>query len=122
MHVTVIDPDAPYPPTSGKRLRSLNLLLPLAKRHRVTYLFRSDPQRRAEVQPAADHRRAAGVTPLPVEQPLPSKGGALFAWRLFANLFSSLPYSVASHLGRPLRDAVRLHARSERVDLWHFEW
>ena len=30
MHVTIIDPDAPYPPTSGKRLRSLNLLLPLA--------------------------------------------------------------------------------------------
>jgi glycosyltransferase involved in cell wall biosynthesis len=122
MHVTVIDPDAPYPPTSGKRLRSLNLLLPLAKRHHLTYLFRAEPERASEMKAAVEHLTAAGVTPLPVEQALPSKGGPRFALRLAANLFSSLPYSVATHLGAPLREAVRRHAATAQVDLWHLEW
>jgi polysaccharide biosynthesis protein PslH len=122
LHVTVLDPDAPYPPTSGKRLRSLHLLLPLARRHRVTYIFRGEPHRRSETKAACDHLHAAGVTPLAVEQPLPTKGGPLFGLRLAANLFSPLPYSVASHLGGPLREAVRRHAAAGRVDLWHLEW
>src|SRR5947199_242611 len=122
MHVTIIDGDAPYPPTSGKRLRSLNLLLPLARRHRVTYIFRGEPQRRAETKAAVDYLTAAGVTPLAVEQPLPRKGGPLFPLRLAANLLSPLPYSIASHQGGALREAVRRHAGTERVDLWHLEW
>jgi|SRR5579884_2077901 len=122
MHVTVLDADAPYPPTSGKRLRSLNLLLPLARRHRVTYIFRGDPERRSETKAAVDYLTAAGVTPLAVEQPLPRKGGPLFPLRLAANLLSPLPYSIASHQGRALREGVRRHADTERVDLWHLEW
>ena len=36
MRVAVVDSDLPYPPTSGKRLRSLHLMLPLAGRWTVS--------------------------------------------------------------------------------------
>ncbi len=48
MNVVVLDGDVSYPPTSGKRLRTLSLMLPLARRHRLTYLARGGA-RTAEV-------------------------------------------------------------------------
>ena len=36
MHVVIVDGDVSYPATSGKRLRTLNLMLQVAKRHRIT--------------------------------------------------------------------------------------
>ena len=38
LHVVIVDEELPYPPTSGKRIRTLNLVLRLAGRHRLTYL------------------------------------------------------------------------------------
>jgi polysaccharide biosynthesis protein PslH len=121
LNVTIVDSDAPYPMTSGKRLRSLNLVLPLAGRHRITYLFRATPghpDREASVTFLRDH----GIEPLPVDQPLPRKQGPLFGLRLARNLFSSWPYSVTSHLGPALRKAVHTHASTRKVDLWQLEW
>ena len=43
MHVVIIDGDVSYPATSGKRLRTLNLMLQAAKRHRITYIGRCAP-------------------------------------------------------------------------------
>ena len=45
MNVVVIDAAVSYPPTSGKRLRTLNLMLPPARRHRITYLAGDDHAR-----------------------------------------------------------------------------
>src|SRR5262249_32810530 len=42
--------------------------------------------------------------------------------RLAANLLSRLPYSVASHNSRLLRQAIRQYAASHSVDLWQCEW
>src|SRR5437764_6305133 len=39
-HAVIVDADVSYPATSGKRLRTLHLMLRLAKRHRVTYIDR----------------------------------------------------------------------------------
>jgi glycosyltransferase involved in cell wall biosynthesis len=38
------------------------------------------------------------------------------------NLFSSLPYTVASHTSPALTDALRRIATQQPVDLWHVEW
>jgi len=38
MHIAILDEELPYPMTSGKRLRTLNLLMRLARRHRLTYI------------------------------------------------------------------------------------
>lgn len=119
MKVVVIDADVSYPPTSGKRLRTLNLLLPLAREHSITYIGRltgDDSTAPAARQFFRDH----GIEPVFVHHPLPRKSGLRFYARLAANLVSTLPYSVSTHLSRPLREAAARVA--ERADLWHLEW
>ena len=46
LHVAMVDEELPYPPTSGKRIRTLNLTLRLARRHHVTYIAycNADPE------------------------------------------------------------------------------
>jgi glycosyltransferase involved in cell wall biosynthesis len=120
MHVTIIDGDVSYPPNSGKRLRTLRLMLPLALRHRITYIARSESL--AKDAAAADFLQSQGITPILVEAPLPVKSGAAFYARLAGNLLSPLPYSVASHTHDAVREAVARHAAAAPVDLWQLEW
>src|SRR6185369_10459147 len=97
MHAVIVDGDVSYPPTSGKRLRTLNLMLRLARRHRVTYVARCDAQH-ADAQQAREHLGDHGIETILVDHPLPRKKGLAFGGRLAANLLlSDLPYSVASH-------------------------
>jgi glycosyltransferase involved in cell wall biosynthesis len=121
MQVAVVDSDLPYPPTSGKRLRSLHLMLPLARRHRVTYVCRGRRDT-PEAKTATDFLRDHGVEPVLYEDVLPRKSGPGFYARLAANLLSSRPYSVNSTLGPALRAAVTDHAVPGRADLVHFVW
>ena len=36
VHVAMVDEELPYPANSGKRIRTLNLTIRLAQRHRIT--------------------------------------------------------------------------------------
>jgi polysaccharide biosynthesis protein PslH len=121
MHAVIVDGDISYPPTSGKRLRTLNLMLPLAKRHQLTYIGRGDATR-AEAKDAIAFLEGHGIRTLLVDHPLARKSGPLFYARLAANLLSSLPYSVTSHSSQPMREAVGAYAAAHRVDVWQFEW
>ena len=47
-----------YPPTSGKRLRTLNLIVRLAKRHQLTYVGRCQNYA-ADAPVAAEYLRDA---------------------------------------------------------------
>jgi glycosyltransferase involved in cell wall biosynthesis len=116
-----VDEELPYPPTSGKRIRTLNLTLRLARRHRLTYLCHrnADPE---EAQAAAEFFAVHGIRTVVVDRAVPPKAGAGFYARLAANLLSPLPYSVASHNSRALRQALLAHAAAHPVDLWHCEW
>jgi glycosyltransferase involved in cell wall biosynthesis len=121
LHVVLLDEELPYPLTSGKRIRTANLVLRLARRHRLTYLCHRNADEQEARQAAtffADH----GVETVMVERSVPRKSGLGFYLRLAANLFSPLPYSVASHTSRALKDAVRQYAASHSVDLWQCEW
>lgn len=121
LHVALVDEELPYPPTSGKRIRTLSLLLRLAGRHRLTYVCHrnADP---GEARRAAAFLNERGVETVVVDRAVPRKSGPLFYARLAANLLSPLPYSVASHASRALRRAVADLAARERVDLWQCEW
>ncbi|HBI44187.1 MAG TPA: glycosyl transferase family 1 [Planctomycetales bacterium] len=121
LNVVIVDEELPYPPTSGKRIRTLNLTLRLARRHRITYICHrnSDP---AEARQATDFFRDQGIAARTVDWSPPPKSGAAFYARLAANLLSPLPYSAVSHDSQPLRQALREHAASHPVDLWHCEW
>lgn len=120
-HVAVLDEELPYPLTSGKRIRTLNLLRHLAGRYRITYLARRNAES-VEVAPASELFQSLGITPLLVAPPVPAKSGLGFYARLGGNLFAPLPYSVATHAGRDFRRAVNELAERDPVDLWHCEW
>jgi glycosyltransferase involved in cell wall biosynthesis len=121
MHVAIIDGDVSYPATSGKRLRTLNLMLQVAQRHRITYVGRcGTDSEEARVAPA--FLREHNIEPILVPHPVPSKSGLAFYSRLFANLFAAWPYSVTSHQSEPMRQAITQLAGRERVDLWQLEW
>src|SRR5436305_3969607 len=93
LRVAVVDEELPYPMTSGKRIRTLNLLLRLAGRHRITYVCHrnADPD---EARVAAGFLAQHGIEPVVVNRVVPPKSGPLFYGRLLLNLLSPLPYSV----------------------------
>jgi glycosyltransferase involved in cell wall biosynthesis len=121
LRVAVLDEELPFPLTSGKRIRTFNLLARLAARHRVTVLCHKNPDR-DESLAAEDAFDEIGVETVVVERAVPPKSGAGFYARLAGNLLSPLPYSVATHAGPALADAARAFAAENRVDVWHCEW
>src|SRR5256714_13470616 len=92
--VVRVDEELPYPPTSGKRIRTLNLARRLARRHRLTFLCHrnADP---GEAEAARAHFEDLGIETVVVERAVPPKAGPAFYARLAAHLLSPLPHSVA---------------------------
>jgi len=121
LRVVMVDEELPYPPTSGKRIRTLNLTLRLARRHRLTYVCHRNADAE-EARQAADFFAENGIETIVVDRAVPTKSGPRFYLRLAANLLSPLPYSVATHNSRALRQALAELARKQRVDVWHCEW
>lgn len=121
MHAVIIDGDVSYPATSGKRLRTLNLMLQLAKRHQITYVGRCAADSE-EASVAPSFLRAHGIEPILLSCPVPRKSGLKFYSRLVANLFSALPYSVVSHQSQAIRKQISKIATTNRVDVWQVEW
>jgi glycosyltransferase involved in cell wall biosynthesis len=121
LRVVMVDEELPYPPTSGKRIRTLNLTLRLAQRHRLTYVCHRNADA-DEAQKAAAFFADRGIETVVVDRIVPPKSGPRFYLRLAANLLSPLPYSVATHQSRALRQALADLARRQRVDVWHCEW
>lgn len=121
LRVAVLDEELPYPLTTGKRIRTFNLLSRLADRHRVTMLCHRNPD--AEEAAAGEAAiRKLGIETVIVDRTVPPKSGPTFYARLAGNLLSPLPYSVATHASPTLAEAVRRHAAAQRVDVWHCEW
>jgi len=121
LHVAVLDEELPFPLTSGKRIRTFNLLTQLAKTHRITYVAHRNPDDE-EVRVAAKALRDHGIFPIVVEREIPPKSGIGLYGRLFKNLFSPLPYSVTSHASKQFQAAVDRLAKEDPPDLWHCEW
>jgi len=120
VRVAIVGPSFPYPPTSGNRIRTVNLLVRLARRHRITYIcYRENDRRRAHqaVEYLGDH----GIESVEVDHAVPSKRGIGFYARLAANLMSPLPYSVASFAKTALRRAISDYAARHEIDLWQAE-
>jgi glycosyltransferase involved in cell wall biosynthesis len=121
MKAVVVDGDLCYPANSGKRLRTMHLVLRMAARHEVTYLCRCTA-RGHEAAQAREFLGDHGIRTVLVDHTVPRKAGPLFYARLATNLLSPLPYSVTSHTGPALRQALRAYAAENEVDLWQFEW
>jgi glycosyltransferase involved in cell wall biosynthesis len=120
LHVVIVDEELPYPPTSGKRVRSLNLALRLARRHRLTYLC-CRHRNTAEALQARVFFLDHGIRTVLVDRPVRHQSTLGHCTRLAANLLSPLPWSVDRHTIRPLGEAIRQYAANNRVDLWQCE-
>ena len=121
LHVVIVDEELPYPPTSGKRIRTLNLALRLARRHQLTFLCHRNADAE-EARRARDFLEAQGIEAVCVPRRVPPKSGPGFYARLAVNLFSPVPYSVATHNSAELRHALLDYAATNTVDLWQCEW
>jgi len=121
LHVAVLDEELPYPLTSGKRIRSFQLITRLARSHCVTYIAHrnADPN---EIGPAAEVLREHDIFPVVVDYQPPTKAGIGFYARLLRNVFSPLPYSVATHTSRAMQRAMDRLIGDDPPDLWHCEW
>lgn len=120
LRVLVLDEALPWPPDSGKRLRTWNLLRRLAQRHDITLLCYGeiDAARQADAQQAL---AAAGVA-THVVAPLPERRGAALYAALLANCFSPWPYSVAKHHTRRFAAAAADLINRNAFDLVQVEW
>lgn len=121
LRVAIVDEELPYPPNSGKRIRTLNLTLRLARRHRLAYLCHANVDR-GEVREAEAFFRDHGIETVVVDRAVPKKSGPGFYARLALNLLSTRPYSVASHDSLALRAAIASYAATHPIDLWQCEW
>ena len=125
LNVVVVDEELPYPPNSGKRIRTLNLLLQLAEPHCVTMICHRNADDE-ETDKATAFLNERGIETVVVNRRL-QKGTALrkdpaFYGRLAMNLFSPRPYVVDANDSAELRVAVNRYLMTHHVDVWQCEW
>lgn len=117
MKILILDEEFPFPLNTGKRIRTFNLIVRLAKKHQVYYLaygINGSVGFKALTQ--------AGITPLAVERQIPPKSGVLFYFRLLLNLFSRYPYIVSSHYSSLFADKLSDCLKQIRFDIVIAEW
>ncbi len=117
MRILVLDEEFPFPPNTGKRIRSFSLISRLGKNHEVTYLAYGEYGSLAS--------RALDVVNLKttaVADVKPDKFGPLFYLRLAANLLSNLPYIVTSHYSDLFKNEFVKQVDKLKPDLILCEW
>ncbi|MBD3332542.1 glycosyltransferase [candidate division GN15 bacterium] len=117
MKILVLDEEFPWPPNTGKRIRTFNLLSRLGKDHEVIYLAYGDSD-------SESFRRIAeaNMTPVALKRKLPPKHGPAFYARLMANLLSPYPYIVTSHYTRQFNRKMRELIAEHQPDIMVAEW
>ena len=78
LNVAIVGSELPYPPTAGNRIRTLNLALQLAPRHRITFVA----HRNEEAEEATRFLGNHGIATILVDRALPVKSGPGFYARL----------------------------------------
>lgn len=125
LHVAVVDEELPYPANSGKRIRTLSLLVRLARRHRVVLITHRNLDA-AEVEPATAYLNSQGIEVIVVDRAAPPRSvqsrSPRFYAGLAANLLSPRPYIVDANYSLALREVVQRYERDHDVDLWQCEW
>jgi len=112
VNVLVLDEELPYPPDTGKRIRTWNLTQHLASRHSITFLCYGKPEGQTKI---------AGLTVETVRPPSHFTGWRLYV-RLFLNLFSIYPFSVSKHYTKGFSRRLKAVLKQKRFDLVQCEW
>ena len=118
--VLVIDEALPYPPDSGKRIRTTALLERLTDAFEITLAYHVEE---ADVVEARERAEVTGMRLLPVKRKPLVKHGVRFGWDLLRNVPYPGPYMVMAHRTPAMRTAVAKALASEaKPDLIHVEW
>ncbi len=117
LKILVIDEEFPYPLNTGKRIRTFSLTKSLTRYNDVSYLAYGSP-----AQDSFKFIESNGITCHAVPPPDRGQYGPAFYWRLFANLFSDLPYIVTSHHTGRYADKLRELQAAHGYDLVICEW
>jgi polysaccharide biosynthesis protein PslH len=112
----VLDEEIPFPPNSGKRVRTWNLLRRLASRHRVSLLCYGHAD-----DSSVEALRKAGITTHIVQPKANATGWRLYL-QLFLNLFSCLPFSVTKHYSSEFRKRLDALLAQQSWDFLQCEW
>lgn len=117
MRVIAVDEALPYPPDSGKRIRTFELLRRVARAHEVVLVVPTEgpPEGVGEVE-------ATGIEVVTVPRRPLVKRGARFALDLLRNVPMRVPYMVMGHRLAAVRARVAALARDRRPDVVHVEW
>jgi polysaccharide biosynthesis protein PslH len=119
MRVLVIDEWLPVPMESGKKIRTYQLLTPLAKNNDITYLCYADPQ--AEAGKIAQMVEAGfNVRCVPPANRFRTR--ATLAAGLATNLFLRIPLAVRKHYSRRYHQAIQDLLAKKNFDIVHCEW
>jgi glycosyltransferase involved in cell wall biosynthesis len=119
MRVLVIDEALPWPPDSGKRIRTYELMRRLAGTFEILFAYHEEAPTSAEARQAFAE---AGIELHPVPRRPLRKTGWRFLWDLGRNVFLRVPYMVMAHRTRAMRQFVRRSATEGSIDLVHAEW
>ncbi|MFX0067185.1 MAG: glycosyltransferase family 4 protein [Candidatus Hermodarchaeota archaeon] len=115
----VIDEGIPYPLNTGKRTRTYNLLVNLAKSNEIFFICHKDRDSNHE---GIERMTKQGITCSIVPKEVREKSGPIFYMALMFNLLSSKPYIVSSHSSRQIKACVRKALANKKFDLIHCEW
>ena len=102
-----------FPADTGGKIRTLNILRHLAQWHDVTYLCNAAPGDEEHLPKMRD----LGLRIESIARPAVKWGTVGFYRQMAANLVSRVPFNVARHYDRRVRDAARALTASESFDL-----
>jgi glycosyltransferase involved in cell wall biosynthesis len=116
LKVLVLDEYFPYPPNSGKPIRTWNLIRRLCERHKITLLCYGEA---SSIPASVLQTPNLKVVFVP---PLPTLSGMGLYLRLLANGLSIYPYSVDKHYTARFRKALETLLKENAFDLVQVEW
>ena len=114
MNVLIVDEEIPYPPNTGKRLRTYNIVKRLQEKHQITYLCYGSGE---EIPPDCPNVRFVTL-----QSPIIPQSGIPFYGALLKNIFSRNPYVVDRHYSEILSRRAASLAAKDQFDLIHCEW
>jgi sugar transferase (PEP-CTERM/EpsH1 system associated) len=118
MRVLAVTEEFPYPPDTGWKLRTWNLLSRLAGAHEITVVCHADPAEAEAVEVLCER----GFRVAPVWRRRRVKAGPRFYASLLWNLAGPRPYLVSAHCSSALRNRVAKLLTSQRFDVVHCDW
>lgn len=116
LRVLILDEEVPWPPNSGKRIRTWNLLRRLSRRHDLHLVTYGPINKEAQAKLAQHCFTVTALDPLP-----PSEGPRFWA-RLLSSVFSGYPYSVVKHFTGRMQRHISEVCKRQQFDLVHCEW